>query len=130
MDTIITVALAVITALISFVTATIIERHRKKQELVLEYLIEAFKWLYTVDAIGLSSDTADDFNKSLKLVALFGSKKQIDLARQFIEDAPQNGRFDVKPLLYDLMNSLRKELKLEKCEPFTFIHAGKNSQKH
>jgi len=125
MDNIIAIALTIFTASISFAIATIIERRRKKRELVLEYLIEAFKGLYTVDAMGLSSDTADDFNTAIKLVALFGSSVQINLARQLIDNAPKTNKFNVKPLLYDLMSNLRKELKLEKCEPFMFVLAGK-----
>ena len=127
MDNIITIVLTIFTASISFAIATIIERRRKKWELVLEYLIEAFKGLYNVNVLGLNSNTADDFNKSIKLVALFGNSVQIDLARQFIEESHINNASNLKPLLYDLMNSLKKELKLKKCEPFTFIHVGKNT---
>jgi len=127
MDNIVTVVLTIFTASVSFAIATIIERRRKKRELVLEYLIEAFKGLYTVDALGLNSNTADDFNKAIKLVALFGSSVQIDLARKFIDEPRISNTYNVKPLLYDIMNSLRKELKLKKCEPFTFVHVGKNT---
>ena len=129
MDIIITITLAIFTALISFITATIIERRRKKHDLVLEYLIEAFKGLYTVDALGLSMDTADEFNNSLKLVALFGSKAQINLTRQMIESMSKNHRCNVKPLLHDLMMSLRKKLRLEKIEPFTFIYVKKDASR-
>ena len=70
MDNLITIVLTIFTASISFAIATIVERRRKKREIVLEYLIEAFKGLYNVHALGLNSNTADDFNKAINLLGL------------------------------------------------------------
>ena len=70
---------------------------------------------------GSVEKTMESLNKALMLVYLFGNKEQVSKAREIIICIREKQReFPLHSLLLDLMTSLRKELRLEKVEPFTF----------
>ena len=93
------------------------EIETKRRDLVTQHLIEAYKILANkVSHRKPSEDRNNNLEKIISQIQLFGSKKQVSLAKKLAVDASSRNDFDLDPLLNDLRNDLRKELNLEKIE--------------
>jgi hypothetical protein len=99
------------------------ERAQKKREFILNYLIEAWRNIY----IG-SQDHVDIERKAPALergitdVALFGTPKQIEMARTIAQEIVAKGSSNTTEILNGLRDDIRSELGLEKAsnQPFFF----------
>ena len=85
----------------------------KRRELRVQYLIEAYRRLEFVSNRRITKDTAPDFERAIADIQLFGTPRQVALAREFATSFAQKGTHSLDPLLNDLRNSLREELNLE-----------------
>lgn len=87
----------------------------KRREISLEYLINAYRIL-TNDISHRPSDqnTNKKLEEILSDIQLFGTEKQVRLAKELIDTLVRKGEFPLDPLINDLRNDLRKELRLSK----------------
>ena len=98
------------------------DREQRRRELVLTYLIDAWKNLETG-----SRDTIDIHRKSEVLekaiadIQLFGSPEQIRMASEFAKSMTANNSANTTPLLSDLRDSLRLELNLKRAPTLFFF---------
>jgi hypothetical protein len=98
------------------------DREQRRRELVLTYLIDAWKNLETG-----SRDNVDIHRKSEALekaiadIQLFGSPEQIGMASEFAKSMTANSSANTTPLLSDLRDSLRLELNLKKAPTLFFF---------
>lgn len=104
---------------------------QKRRETITNHLIETYKELNYFTQWILSGSEGTSFpseviNRAIADIQLFGSLKQIKLARDFSEKAAGGDRTIVKELdyiIHDLRDSLRSELKLPKTkETIAFLH--------
>lgn len=93
-----------------------VERSRaaKRRELMIQYLIEAFRRLEYVSNRPMGPDMAPNFEKSIADIQLFGTAHQVELAQQVAVGMVKNGEHSLNELLFDLRKSLREELDLER----------------
>lgn len=92
-------------------------RNDKRRELVVQHLIEAYRIL-TQD-IGRRDTSIESITKLENLLSeiqLFGSAKQVDLARKLSNETASEGVSEIDPLIENMRDSLRKELGLEAVE--------------
>lgn len=88
----------------------------KRKEIVLDFLIKS----YSILANEVSKRDIDTIEKQFKfesLIAdlqLFGSSKQVELAKIIAIEMREKGNSDLDNLINDLRKSLRDELNLEK----------------
>lgn len=92
------------------------ERDRKNRSKVLrnEYLISAYRTLFRV---GLDRDVgknAVDCENAISDIQLFGSMRQIELAKKYTQDMSSQGTADLTKLVKELRGALRSELNIEK----------------
>lgn len=93
------------------------ERDRKNRSKVLrnEYLISAYRTLFRV---GLDRDVgknAVDCENAISDTQLFGSMRQIELAKKYTQDISSQGTADLTKLVKELRGALRDELNIEKA---------------
>jgi hypothetical protein len=96
----------------------------KQRELQVQYLIEAYRRLEYVSNRegGVTPNLVPEFERSIADVQLFGSPKQVQLAREFAKNFARDGNASLDSLLNELRNALRKELNLAPVEPgITFL---------
>ncbi len=89
----------------------------KRREIVVQHLIDAYKTL--TQEIGRRDTTVESITKLENLLSeiqLFGSRKQVDLARKLSNQTAQEGVSTIDPLIEDMRDTLRKELGLEPLE--------------
>jgi len=92
----------------------------KRRDLVVQHLVDAYKIL--TQEIGhreTSIESITKFENLLSEIQLFGSKKQVELARKLSNQTAQNGVSEIDPLVEEMRNSLRNELGLEQVEGTT-----------
>ncbi len=92
----------------------------KRSDLVVQHLIDAYKIL--TQEIGhreTSIESITMFENLLSEIQLFGSRKQVKLARQLSNQTAHDGVSEIDSLVEDMRNSLRKELGLEPVEGAT-----------
>ncbi|GAB1235466.1 hypothetical protein UT5_18610 [Ferrigenium sp. UT5] len=80
----------------------------------MQHLIDAYKIL--TQEIGRRDATVESITKLENLLSeiqLFGSRKQVDLARKLSNQTAQEGVSTIDPLIEDMRDTLRKELGLE-----------------
>lgn len=90
----------------------------KKREIVLNYLIEAY-FILTNDLTergNINTKQAEKIEKIISQVQLFGSTKQVDLAKDIADCIGNGGIIEYDSLINSLRDDLRKELELEKIE--------------
>ena len=97
-------------SVIGYFISSILSFKEKRRELILSYLIDAYKALENA----AHREIGEEIEKAIGTIQLFGTTKQIELARKFTSDLAENNSANYNDLLYDLRNSLRKELKLDK----------------
>jgi hypothetical protein len=98
------------------------EHDRSKHELNLKYLIEAWR--------NLSKGSRDDveiwekasaLEKGIEDVQLFGSAEQIKMAQLMAQEMTTKGSSNTTPLLHNLRNDIRRELRLENVAEAEFF---------
>jgi hypothetical protein len=92
------------------------DRTKKRRELRVQYLIDAYRRLESVSNRPIVSAVAADFEKAIADIQLFGTPRQVSLAREFANGFASQGTHPLDPLLNDLRNTLRQELSLEPIE--------------
>ena len=89
------------------------DRTLKRREIITKHLIDAYKFL--ADEI-VHRESTFERDKKLELVIaelqLFGSHRQIELAKELTDAITKGGTFYVDELLNELRNDLRHELGL------------------
>lgn len=89
------------------------DRYIKRREVITTHLINAYKIL----AIDIANrDKTPEFSYKLESIIaelqLFGSEKQIQLAKQLVNDFVNKDTFSIDDLINDLRHDLRIELEL------------------
>jgi len=84
-----------------------------RRKLRVQYLIEAYRRLEFVSNRPVTPELAPEFEKAVADIQLFGSPRQVQLAREFASGFAKNGTHPLDPLLNELRDDLRTELKLE-----------------
>jgi len=111
-----TVAIALVPIIIGYLILYFINLRlsskAKRRELRLTYLIEAYTAIERYAFRKLGTELED----AVATIQLFGTEKQIELAKQVAIDLTERKQADFDELLLDLRNSLRRELKLKKYE--------------
>jgi hypothetical protein len=88
------------------------DHENKRREIRLDYLIKTFQYL--ADAANRNLETQDKRNieKATSDIQLLGSKSQIQILNDYCKNLKEKKEASLGPLLDDLRNELRKELKL------------------
>ena len=87
------------------------EVKNKQREIKIEYFIDAYQKLENCIQRN-PKDVGKDLEGVVANIQLFGSEKQIDLAKKIANDISKNGSADLESLLKSLRKDLRKELQL------------------
>ena len=95
--------------IIGYFISLLLSFKEKRRELMLTYLIEA----YTAIENSAYNEIDLKLENAIGIIQLFGTTRQIDLAKQMAFDLANHKMADLDDLLLDLRNSLRRELKLE-----------------
>ena len=98
--------------IIGYFISSMLSFKEKRRELILAYLIEAYKALENA----AHRDVGEELEKAIGTIQLFGTVEQIELAKKFARNLAEHKNADYNDLIYDLRNSLRRELKLGKYE--------------
>ncbi|MFI5398987.1 MAG: hypothetical protein ACHQ9S_25940 [Candidatus Binatia bacterium] len=109
--------LAAIVAILGWYVAHRLSTERdvanQRRKLRVQYLIEAYRRLEFVGNRPLTPELAPEFEKAVADIQLFGSLREVQLAREFALGFAKNGTHPLDPLLNELRDDLRAELKLE-----------------
>ena len=93
------------------------DRMNKQREVTTKYLIEAYRQIEIICARDKKEDISiamiQGLESAIADIQLFGSVKQIELARRFVKEIENASYSDPRYLLIELRKSLRSELKLE-----------------
>jgi hypothetical protein len=103
------------------------ELQNKRREIRVSFLIDAYQKLE--NAIHRPpGEVGHDLESVVANIQLFGSDKQIMLAKNISNDISNNGSVDLEPLLKCLRADLRKELKLSKTnDSIQYLRMNKKS---
>ena len=86
------------------------DQANKRRELIVGYLINAYR---NIEKAAFAFDPnahKDNVESAIADIQLFGSLKQVRLAQEFSDRMSNETTADVRELLTDLRNELRKEL--------------------
>lgn len=93
------------------------EQNSKKRELTVQYLIQAYHRIETVcgraPKKGITKEMIEGLESAIADIQLFGSTKQIELARKVVKDIEGSSFTDPRYLLVELRKNLSEELNLE-----------------
>ncbi len=106
-----TTVVAVIGWYVVHVLSSMRERNHKKQDIVVEYLISAWRRLENVAA--RKDFQISEFESAIADIQLFGNDKQIELAIKASNEFAYGKSTDLGDLLESLRRELRKEMKLK-----------------
>lgn len=102
------------------------DRNNKKRDLRTSYLIEAYRNIERACGHNecLPASLNIQIESAISDVQLFGSKHQIDLARQFTDEMNKNSSADPRKILVELRSELRSELNLDQVskDPDDIFH--------
>lgn len=96
------------------------ERDAKRKDLIVSYLIEAWKKLEYASH-RFEYDRIKYLEEPIAKIQMFGTKEQIELAQKFASDMSAENQASLTELLFSLRQHLRKELNLESV-PKTIKH--------
>lgn len=105
----------------------------KKREIVIEYLIKTYRVL-ACDILQrklTSAESKKALEDILSDLQLIGSKEQVEMAKQLADAAVRgSGIIDLSPIINNLRQSLRKELKLKQIDGnITWLRLNRNEKK-
>ncbi|GEM_PF-417921 len=99
----------------------------KKKEIRISYLINAFRQFENAVQKDYNSDEFTKLESAIADIQLFGSKRQIELSREFSKEIAKHGTADCTILLKDIRDDLRHELGLEPItSPWLFFRTATN----
>ncbi|TFF37941.1 hypothetical protein [Mucilaginibacter psychrotolerans] len=120
--TIITVAIAVIGWIAAHYFSSKRDKTLKRREIISKHLIDTYKILaYDIVHREYSEETVRKLELPLVELQLFGTKRQIELAKKLAYDIQKGGTIDINDLVNDLRAELRKELELEPIDENIFL---------
>ncbi len=103
----------------------------KRRELRVQYLIEAYRRLEFAGNRPLTKDVAVEFERAVADIQLFGTPRQVELARVFALGFAEKGTHPLDPLLNELRQDLREELKLAPVEKrITYLRITTDEKTH
>ncbi len=86
----------------------------KRRDVTLEHLISAYRILTNeISQRTLDADRSKKLECLLSDIQLFGSKDQVNSAREMIDQVVAKKSFDLDPIINSLRDDLRKQLQLE-----------------
>ena len=113
----ITICLAVIGWLIAHFFTAKRDLKNKQREISTTHLINAYRILTNeVSHRELTDERNEKLENILADIQLFGSKEQVELAKNLATSVAAGDQFELDPLINSLRNDLRKELNLPKVE--------------
>lgn len=86
------------------------ETESKRREQRVGYLVAAYRGLSKANNHPRLWEVAGDLEQAISDIQLFGTPEQIRLAQRFGDELAKQQAADLDPLLFELRNSLRKEL--------------------
>jgi hypothetical protein len=93
--------------------------NNKKREIVIEYLIKTYRVLAN-DVLQRNLLSSPESKKALEDILsdlqLIGSEEQVQMARELADAAASGSDYDLSPIINNLRQSLRQELKLKHIE--------------
>jgi hypothetical protein len=120
-DAVIAATVTAIVVIVGWYVAHVLAGKRdqtnKRRDLRVQYMIDAYRKLEFAGNRPLSSEIAPAFEKAIADIQLFGTPKQVALAQEFALGFAQRKPYSLDPLLNELRQELRNELKLEPVEP-------------
>jgi hypothetical protein len=105
------------------------DKHRdlinRQKEIRIKYLIEVYRLL---DSVSNRSEDApyNNLESAIADVMLFGTEKQIDIARQIVKSFVDDRKANLTPLLNDLRMELRKELRIKATDKYASLRITEN----
>ncbi len=97
----------------------------KKKEIRISYLINAFRQFENAVQKDYNSNELTQLESDIADIQLFGSKRQIELSKEFAKEIAQHGIADCTILLEDIRDDLRHELGLEHItSPWQFFRTA------
>ena len=93
----------------------------KRRDLRISYLLEAYRKLESAAQAKDIKSKWPAIESAVADIQLLGTPLQVELARQFANGISENGFATLDDLLFDLRESLRSELSLEKID-LSIIH--------
>ncbi len=101
------------------------DRINKQREITTQYLIEAYRHIEIICVRDkYTPEMKQGFETDIADIQLFGSVKQIELARKVVKEIEKASYSDPRYLLIELRASLRSKLNLEPAstEPSDIMH--------
>lgn len=93
------------------------DKFLKRRDLRIEYLINVYRILTNeISHREGTKERGEKLENILSDIQLFGSKTQVVLAKELATEIAAGQFFELDPLINDLRNDLRKQLKLSKIE--------------
>lgn len=92
------------------------DQKNQRKEIVIKYLIDAYTKLESSANKPKTKITDDAIESSIANIHLFGTSKQIELAKNFSNSIATHGNASLDNLLLELRKDLRKELNLSPVE--------------
>jgi hypothetical protein len=86
----------------------------ERRKLRVSYLLEAYRKLEGAANPTNPTSKRDQLEAAIADIQLLGSPSQVKMASEFANEISQNGGASLNDLLFDLRDSLRLELQLEK----------------
>lgn len=123
-DTIVAIATAILGWTIGYITSLNVNSRNRKKELITRYLIEAYTLLTSEANRGKLTSAIEE---AITRVQLFGTKKQILLAKDISYQLANENIAGLDALIFDLRDHLRKELNLDQVSlPITYLRITNN----
>ena len=88
----------------------------ERRKLLVSYLVEAYRKLESASNRDNHKEVLPLFESAIADIQLLGSVRQVAMARQFALDMAQNRTASLDDLIFDLRQSLRRELELDPVE--------------
>jgi hypothetical protein len=88
------------------------DRANKRRELLVGYLIDAYRKLEVGAARVMTIAQAEAMETAIADIQLFGSRRQVELVQEFARDIAETGGASIDALLIALRADLREELGL------------------
>jgi hypothetical protein len=127
---VVTVLSVLVAALLSHLFTRFRDRDNRRREQRIDYLVSAFRGLAKANHHPRLHEIADDLEQAVVDIQLFGSPKQIELARRFATALGTTQEADMDDLLNELRDSLRQELGRKKVSGnLVWLKIGRGKEK-
>jgi hypothetical protein len=110
MQLVVPVLAALVAAALAHLFTRVRDRENRRREQRIDYLVSAFRGLAKANHHPRLYEVAEDVEQAVADIQLFGSPKQVQLARQFATALGTTQEADMDDLLNELRDSLRQEL--------------------